>query len=473
MQGVLALDQGSHASRACVYDSAGVMRAMHEVPVATQVDAAGRIEHNADELAESLQLAAAAALSQLSGLEVSAAGLATQRSTVVCFERSDGQALGAAISWQDRRNAAWLDSLTAQAARVRALTGLPLSPHYGASKLRWCLDHRPAVRTAAERGSLCTAPLSAFLVARLGRGPPLADPANASRTLLYDSAQLDWSDELLTLFGIERSWLPACVATRADFGTLSLAGRRLALRAVSGDQSAVPFASGEPDPACLYVNLGTGAFLQRPLTTRPAEPAPLLGSIIATDDAHRWYSLEGTVNGAGSAVSEYLRGKRLHAAALWPALEALSDETALPVFVNGVGGLGSPWWRAQQATGFIGRGGAVEELAAILESVVFMIAANFRHMARQAPAMQAPALQRVLISGGLSHSGWLCRRLAAVLGVEVQRVASEATARGTAALAAPELARQWPVPATERFAPQAIAGLAAREQRLLAELERA
>jgi glycerol kinase len=93
-------------------------------------------------------------------------------------------------------------------------------------------------------------------------------------------------------------------------------------------------------------------------------------------------------------------------------------------------------------------------------------------MTKQAPATQAPALRRVLISGGLSRSGWLCHRLAAVLGVEVQRMASEATARGIAALATPELALHWPAPLAECFAPRAITGLAAREQRLLAEFDR-
>jgi len=76
------------------------------------------------------------------GLEPIAAGLAVQRSTIVCCSRADGGALSPAISWQDRRNAAWLETLGNQAGRVRELTGLPLSPHYGASKIRWCLEVR-------------------------------------------------------------------------------------------------------------------------------------------------------------------------------------------------------------------------------------------------------------------------------------------------------------------------------------------
>jgi ribulose kinase len=36
MRGVLALDQGSHASRACVFDEAGALRVSVQQPIATQ-----------------------------------------------------------------------------------------------------------------------------------------------------------------------------------------------------------------------------------------------------------------------------------------------------------------------------------------------------------------------------------------------------------------------------------------------------
>jgi len=451
MRGVLALDQGGHASRACIVDEHGDIVAEQQVAIATTHGSDGEVEHNADEIAASLRAAAVSVLRGAGELVIDAAGLATQRSTIVCFEPRSGSALSPAISWQDRRNAAWLQSFAAYTARIGALTGLPLSPHYGVGKMRWCLDHLPAVQRARERADLAIGPLAAYLMMRLTGGAALADPANASRTLLWDSGERDWSAELLQLFGIERAWLPLCTPTRTSYGHLQLddgaagvtgAARPIALRAVTGDQSAIPFAFGTPDPTCVYINLGTGAFIQRPLAVRPVDAAPLLASVLLADRDGALYSLEGTVNGAGAAISRFVAEAGVPEALLWRQLETLVPALVLPLYINGIGGLGSPYWRSQQASYFVDDGEGegdrdgenLRRFAAVLESIVFLIAINFDLM-----RARGGALTRVIVSGGLSRSDWLCRRLAAVLGVPVLRGAQEATVLGVAALAAPEL----------------------------------
>jgi len=478
---VLALDQGSHASRACLFDESGQLRASASVPVATTRRGAAEVEQDADELLHSLRSAAtqavAAAQAQEPRLELAAAGLAVQRSTIVCCTRTDGRALAPALSWQDHRNAAWLETLLPQAARIRELTGLPLSAHYGASKVRWCIDHLPEVARAAAAGELLAAPLASYLAMHLHAGNACdaraarVDAANAARTLLFDSARLDWSSELLGLFALERAYLPEHAPTRGDWGTLSLAGQDVRLCAVTGDQSAVPYAEGPADPATLYVNLGTGAFIQRPLCTRPAAPAPLLGSVLSRDVTGAIYSLEGTVNGAGAAVSWFCARERCDEPALWAALETLEARTALPVFRNGVGGLGSPWWRPTMESGFIddsgsaaraGAGAILAQFAAVIESIAFMIAANAALL-----ELQGGKPQRVLLAGGMSRSHWLCRRLASLLGLPVQVTAAEASARGVARLAAPDLAANWPGTPTRSWQPERDAELEARYRRFL------
>jgi glycerol kinase len=468
--GVLALDQGGHGSRAVVFDERGVAVAEAQQPIRTVHGPHGEIEHEPAELARSLQQAADSALAQAPHLRVSRAGLATQRSTVVCW-RADGIALSPAISWQDRRNAGWLAHLAAQAPRITALTGLPLSPHYGAGKIRWCLDHVPAVRAAAAAGELIAGPLAAFLCQRLvadaradsgapaGRGTSAAraDPANASRTLLWSADTRDWCEELLQLFGVERRWLPRCVPTRTDFGPIATGD--ITLTACSGDQSAIPFAFGTPEPTDVYVNLGTGAFLQRPLPQRPPDAQPLLASVLGGDEARAWFSLEGTVNGAGSATAWFARHAGTEEAPLWSALELLPENAVLPVFVNAVGGLGSPWWRPDLESRFVGVGDRPAQFAAVVESITFLIADNLALMRADAPP------RRIVLTGGLSRSDWLCRRLASVLGLPVARGLTEATARGTAALAAPELAANWEAPPLQIFDPAPNSALSERHQR--------
>jgi glycerol kinase len=464
---VLALDQGGHGSRAVLFDGTGTAIAESHVPVTTTHGDDGFIEHDPLELTRSLRCAATDVCESraASGRDIGAAGLATQRSTIVCWERSSGRALTGAISWQDRRNAEWLDRLRPQAAEIRRLTGLVLSPHYGASKLRWCLDHVPGVRRAAERGDLVFGPLSSYVLGELLEGRPrLADPANASRTLLFDPATLDWSQPLLDAFGIARQCLPACVPTRHAYGHLRVGARRIPVTACTGDQSAAAFAFGTPDAQVALANVGTGGFVQRAAPADAALPDGLLRSVLRSDGKGAVYSHEGTVNGAGSAV-EWLRGRV--ALDVERALGSLAvrcgDE--VPLFMNGVGGLGAPFWLPDFPVEFIGDADETLRLAAVIESVAFLLRVNLDAMRR------AGALREARITGGMARCDYLCQSLADLCGLVVRRhELREATARGVAFLAAGE-PREWSaVPVERDFEPRPNAPLAARHDRWLAEM---
>jgi glycerol kinase len=456
---VLALDQGSHASRAVLFDAAGREVAQAYVPVATRREGTDRVEQDAEELVRSLRTAVQDACERRPGARIVSAGLATQRSTVVAWSRSTGRALTDAISWQDRRNAAWLSRLAPVAAQVRTITGLPLSPHYGASKLRWCLDHLPAVQRAATTGDLAFGPLSSYLVAGLtAERTCVADPANASRTLLFDTATLQWSPDMLRLFDLQAELLPACVPTRHGFGHVDCDGRLVPLTACTGDQSAAAFALGEPDTDCALINVGTGAFIQR--IAPPGTPLPdgILRSVVCADADGVLTSFEGTVNGAGSALDwlreriaiDVDRGLGVLAPRAMPA-----DD--VPLFMNGVGGLGAPFWLPDFPCEFVGKGDEQARLAAVIESIVFLLCVNLERLARNAP------LRRIRISGGLSRNDYLCRCLAALSALPVERPAAvEATARGVAYLAAGKPASWHNVPVEQTFAPSAAPTLSAR-----------
>jgi glycerol kinase len=459
---VLALDQGSHASRAVLFDSSGTQVAEAHVAVATARDGPVRVEQDPEELVGSIRTAIDDVLESRPGAGLVAAGLATQRSTVVAWSRHSGRALHAAISWQDRRAAGWLGRLAPVAGRVRAITGLPLSPHYGASKLRWCFEHVPAVQRAATACELALGPLSSFLAFRLAEERPcVADPANASRTLLFDPEAQEWSPELLRLFELEPSWLPQCVPTRHPFGHIACAGLRVPLAACTGDQSAAAFAFGPPDPATALLNVGTGAFIQRAIPPGTSLPDGILRSVLCIDADGAIASHEGTVNGAGSAL-DWLRGRvaidvdrGLAALAAHPPLDG-----SVPVFVNGVGGLGAPFWVADFPSEFVGDGDEGARLAAVIESVAFLVCANLEALQSVAP------LRRIRISGGLARNDYLCRCLAAASRLPVERPALvEATARGVAWLAAGKPASWQPAPVEQVFMPFAAPALEARHLR--------
>ncbi|MBU2478284.1 MAG: glycerol kinase, partial [Gammaproteobacteria bacterium] len=217
----LALDQGGHSSRALVFSADGALINAARSSVATTYPHPGWAEQDAVALSASLQDVLAQTQHALGARwrQLRSAGLATQRSNIVCWDRRDGTALSPAISWQDRRAQSWLENLGLSIDSLREHTGLYVSPHYGASKLRWCLDHLPAVQRAAQDGRLACGPLASYLISQLCHGhPTLIDPANAARTQLWNLAARDWDAELLSMFGVDADLLPQSVSTQYDYG---------------------------------------------------------------------------------------------------------------------------------------------------------------------------------------------------------------------------------------------------------------
>jgi glycerol kinase len=460
----LAIDQGTHASRALVLDARGGIVAAGARDIGLARPRPDWAEQDGEEVVASIAEAAGEALGALGARrrEVARAGLACQRSSAVCWDRVTGAPLSPVFSWQDRRAHAWISSLeAAHGEAVHRKTGLYLSPHYGASKLRWALDHLPAVRAAREAGTLAWGPMESFLVHRLAKERPLlAEPQCAARTQLWNIRERDWDPELLALFGLPPGFLPASVPTIHAWGTLEAAGVSVPITAVNGDQSAAVFAFGWPEEDCAYVNIGSSAFVQRALARAPGYVPRSLAGIIFAEGDRTVYAVEGNVNGAGTALEWLQRELGLEdVTAQLPGW--LARPAAPPLFLNGVAGLGGPFWRADFASRFVGEGEPWQKAVAVVESMAFLLQANIEHIGKHVP----PA-RRMRVSGGVSRLDGLCRRLAAVSALPVHRRDDpEASARGIAYLAAgrPE---GWMAGAHEDvFPPAADPGLAARYRR--------
>jgi len=466
----LAMDQGGHASRAAVIDQHGHILTQQAQAIGTLHRSDDVIEHDPVEVVESLRVVARRAVTDLGddARRLAGAGLATQRSNVVCWDKENGRALSPIISWQDRRGRHWLERLAGSAAQVRQRTGLILSAHYGASKLRWCLDNLEAVRAAAAGNSLAWGPMASFLVYHLlDERPLVADPVNASRTLLYNPARGGWDGDLLELFGLPAPPLPRCVPSRYPYGHLSIGDLRIPFTVLTGDQSAALFAMGRPDFDAVYVNTGTGVFLQR-CSDRLADRAGLLQSVVWRDGDTEIYALEGAVNGGAGALHH--EAGRLGISDMEARLPRwLEHRREPPLFLNGVGGLGSPYWVAGFASRYIGEGDAAACLVAVAESIVFLVQRNLEVFAGDG---RRPG--KLIISGGLAALDGLCRKLAALAGVPVFRSPNiEATLCGLGYLLA-GFPVEYPRPPWQHvFEPQPDALIKNRYQRWRAAMETA
>ena len=462
----LVIDQGTHSTRALAFDSAGHVVATAQQPVTLHRISADRIEQDAQEIATSMQTVVDSVLADREVRErgVARAGMATQRSSVVAWDKTTGAPLAPLLSWQDRRASEWLKQFERWEKQIKERTGLPLSPHYGASKLRWLLDNNSQVQQARRHGRLCFGPLASFLIFHLLHDRPLlVDHANAGRTQLWNIDSRDWDPTLMETFGVPGELLPACRPIEDEYGLLQAGA--IPLTAVNGDQNAAVYSLGLPEPGTAIVNLGTGAFALLPTGAIRVRHARLLIGLASSDDLFGDYTIEGTVNGAGAAIK--------WAATAWQIADInaqlpgwLDQAQDPPIFLNTVGGLGSPFWQPGPEPTIIGEGEPWEKVVAVAESILFLLQVNLQTMADA-----GLNIEQIRISGGLANLDGLCQKLADLTGKAVYRpVETEATARGAAWLAAGRPSH-WPeAQAGKQFDPQPNSPLADRYRQFRTEL---
>ncbi|MDH5570219.1 MAG: FGGY family carbohydrate kinase [Gammaproteobacteria bacterium] len=453
----LVIDQGTHASRAILFSadrqivahaekSIQLLRIDHETIEQDAVEILQSIDHVVTHLpAEKLQ-------------QAKCCGICTQRSTVLAWRKDTGQPLSPAISWQDRRSQQDLDQFQSRQARIHEITGLPLSAHYGAGKFRWLLKHNPQVQQALAEDNLCMGPLVSYLLHHLLLNKPhLVDYSNAHRSLLFDIARRDWSNELLDLFTIPAWTLPACKPMLHDYGELIF--NTIPVTAVCGDQNASIYAQGPIDPHSAMVNLGTGAFVLSGIDTIHTDTS-LLCSVALGNDVSTAYLLEGTINGCGAAL-DWLQQQEPVDHLFDDLPDWLHSIQSPPLFINTISGLGSPWWKEGPAACFLGDETASVEsrYVAVIESIVFLIQHNLDEIQRY------KTLDKIHISGGLSKLDGLCQKLANLSALPVVAMPdTEATAHGAAWLAQQCPPHIPPAHSSRRFSTRSDTGLLQRFQ---------
>ncbi|RZL35492.1 MAG: glycerol kinase [Rubrivivax sp.] len=439
MDALLALDQGTSSSRAVVFGRDGRMLAVAQRELTQHFPQPGWVEHDANEIWAD-QLACAREAIAKAGVKVAAIGITNQRETVVLWDRKTGQPLHRALVWQDRRTAAFCETLKAQGleARVRELTGLVLDPYFSATKLRWLLDNVAGARARAERGELAFGTVDSWLLWKLTGGSVHAtDVSNASRTLLFDIHRGDWSDELLGLFGIPRALLPEVRPSAGVFGESAEFG--VPITGIAGDQQAALFGQAALQPGQAKNTYGTGCFLLMHTGQQAhASTQGLLTTRAAQLDEKAQFALEGSVF-VGGAVVQWLRDG-LHAIGTSSEVQALAltvPDAGGVMFVPAFAGLGAPYWRPDARGAILGltRGTTQAHIArAALQSIAFQSAAVLNAM--NADVGAAERLTELRVDGGACANDLLMQFQADLLGIPVLRPqVIETTALGAALLA--------------------------------------
>ncbi|MEM6908936.1 MAG: glycerol kinase GlpK [Pseudomonadota bacterium] len=440
---ILVLDEGTTSTRAMLFASDGVLAATAQAELTQHYPQAGWVEHDAAEIWEKTYGCMLEVIPRAGGAAcIAAIGITNQRETVVAWDKATGEPLTRAIVWQDRRTEPLCRELRAAGneADIQSRTGLLLDPYFSATKMRWMLDHEPAVQAAAEAGTLAFGTVESWLIYKLtGGAQHLTDACNASRTLLLDLAGEGFDADLCALFGVPHSALPKVVDMAGALAETSVPmfGRAIPITGLAGDQQAATIGQRCLAPGETKATYGTGAFvLTNQGSTPPKSDNRLLGTVLTQLAGERTYAIEGSVFVAGSLI-QWLRDSLgiVDVASQTEALARSIPASGGVTIVPALAGLGAPHWRSE-ARGLIAglsfASGKAELARAALEAM-----SHQTHDLAQAFKADGYAWETLRIDGGMAANDWMAQDLADMLAVPVERPAMvETTALGAAMLAA-------------------------------------
>jgi len=424
---VLAIDQGTSATKALLAGPAGEVLGQAEVPVRTRSVGADGVEADPEELFGSVVQAGRRALAAARGAAAHAVALANQGETVLAWDRRTGRPLTPAIVWQDRRSAGICARLADRGTELTALTGLPLDPYFAAPKMAWLRENLT--------GDGVVTTTDTWLLHRLGAGY-VTDAATASRTMLLDLDRAGWSETACAAFGLDPAALPAVTDCAGVAGETNVFGGSLPVAGIAVDQQAALLAEGclaAGDAKCTY---GTGAFLLVTTGSRATRSGAGLSSSVA------WrlggavtYCLDGQVYTAGSALRWLTETGLLDGPGALDATGGSVPDTGGVTFVPALAGLGAPYW-APDARGALTGLHLGTTRGHIVRAVAEGIAASVAQLASAAVADLGQPLQSLRVDGGLTRSRLLMQAQADLLQVPVLVGRTpDATALGVAALA--------------------------------------
>ena len=212
MEYILSIDQGTTGSRAVVYDkNANVMASSYE-EFPQYFPHPGWVEHNPDEIWQSVNNSIQKVLKKITVRKIAAIGITNQRETTVIWDKKTGRPIHNAIVWQCRRTAERCNALKeikGEEDFFRRRTGLPIDAYFSATKIEWLLRNIPGAVEKARSGRLLFGTTDTWVLWKLTGGRSHAtDYTNASRTMLFNIEKLLWDDALLKKFSIPRKILP-------------------------------------------------------------------------------------------------------------------------------------------------------------------------------------------------------------------------------------------------------------------------
>ena len=444
---IIAIDQGTTSTRSIVFDDQFAIVGQGQEEFEQHFPKSGWVEHNPHDLLNTVISTCKKALNdaKIKANEILALGITNQRETTLLWDKGTGIPIYNAIVWQDRRTSKFCDELRSAGTEklVTRVTGLLLDPYFSSTKLKWLLDNVEGARAKAEAGELLFGTVDTYLIWHLTNGVTHAtDATNASRTMLYDISEGEWSQEICELLNIPMSILPEVRNCSDDFGVCDekILGHNIPIKGVAGDQHAATIGQACFKPGMMKSTYGTGCFaLLNTGSSIVRSKNKLLTTIAYQFDGKPTYALEGSIFIAG-AVVQWLRDglQIINSAAETQDLATQADSNQQVIIVPAFTGLGAPYWTPDcrgAVYGLTRNSGPAELAKAALECVGFQTRDLLEAM-RSDWHDDGEEKSVLRVDGGMTSSDWAMQFLADILNAGVDRPKTlETTAVGAAWLA--------------------------------------
>jgi len=224
----------------------------------------------------------------------------------------EGNPLFPIIAWYDQRTTPqaewWKTQLTIE--ELYSITGQRLSPSFGANKYLWIKEHYPEVNAKMKHWLS----VSDYIFWNL-TGEFVTDYSQASRTMLFDQRQLDWSPKMLGLVGLDQKKLPhiqcgGTLAGKITHQAAVLTGLPENLPCALGghDHLCAALAAGAVQPGVVIDSMGTSESTLVVLNNFQADLNIVQhGFVCYAHVVPNLYILKAGIHAAGGAI-EWLAG---------------------------------------------------------------------------------------------------------------------------------------------------------------------
>lgn len=354
--------------------------------------------------------------------------MTNQRETVLLWDKKTSKPVYNAIVWQCRRTQDICKKLIYDGHEelITKKTGLKIDPYFSATKIRWIMENVDEARRLKKAKRLAAGTIDSWLIWKLTGGKiHSTDHTNASRTMLYNISKLDWDEELLDIFGVYKSSLPAIESSDNIFGLSSkeeVFGLKIPITGIIGDSQAALFGQRCFSAGMVKATYGTGtSILLNTGDNMVASKKGMVSALAWVLSEKPEYAIEGIIHTTGDTI-KWLRDN-LAIISDYEQIDNLIkdlDDTEKVYLVPAFIGLGFPYWDAEargMITGLSRRTDRRHVIKAALESVAYQVKDALEFI----KANTGIDIKELRADGGLTENDFTMQFQSDLLGLPVYR----------------------------------------------------